>query len=225
MWLTRWSPAFSVAFRNSLAGQISTFPASPTNYAGSSTMPKPHPELAGALSSMLARIDAWLREGGYEGRPVRMFLAGGMAVNYHCGSRYTEDVDATFSARLLLPAREMTVDYVRSDGTPALLYFDANYNDTFALMHPDYRDDALEWTGIGNEDRLVHLYVLTPIDLAVSKISRSSEQDLEDIRSLAEASGFSSDELRGRALEALDYYVGNTVWVRDTIERVCDSLD
>lgn len=124
-------------------------------------MPKPHPELASALSEMLDRIDAWLRTGGYAGSPVRMFLAGGMAVNYHCGSRYTEDVDATFSARLLLPAREMTVDYVRRDGTPALLYFDANYNDTFALMHPDYRGNALEWEGIGNEDRLVHLYVLT----------------------------------------------------------------
>jgi len=187
-------------------------------------MPKPHPELAAALSTMLDRIDAWLREGGYAGNPVRMFLAGGMAVNYHCGSRYTEDVDASFSARLLLPAREMTVDYVRGDGTQALLYFDANYNDTFALMHPDYRPDALAWEGIGNETRLVHLYVLNPLDLAVSKISRSSSQDIEDIRSLARETNFTAEALRDRALEALDYYVGNTVWIRDTIERVCRTL-
>ena len=26
-----------------------------------------------------------------------MILAGGMAVNYYCGTRYTEDVDAVFS--------------------------------------------------------------------------------------------------------------------------------
>lgn len=173
---------------------------------------------------MLDRIDTWLREGGYVGKPVKMFLAGGMAVNYHCGSRYTEDVDATFSARLLLPAREMTVDYVRNDGTEALLYFDANYNDTFALMHPDYREDSVTWEGIGNETRLVQLLVLNSLDLAVSKISRSSSQDLEDIRSLAQETRFTAEALRERALEALDYYVGNTVWVRDSIERVCRSL-
>lgn len=187
-------------------------------------MPNPHPELACALSAMLDRIDAWLRDGGYTGHPVQMFLAGGMAVNFHCGTRYTEDVDATFSARLLLPARQMTVDYVRNDGTPALLYFDANYNDTFALMHPDYREESVDWEGIGNESRLVRLRVLNPLDLAVSKISRSSSQDLEDIRALSSLGLFTRDELRARAFEALDFYVGNTVWVRDTIEKVCSGI-
>lgn len=173
---------------------------------------------------MLDRIDAWLRDGDYTGQPMRMYLAGGMAVNFHCGTRYTEDVDATFSARLLLPSREMTVDYVRQDGTPSLLYLDANYNDSFALMHPDYRDDSIEWEGIGNDSRLVHLHVLNPLDLAVSKISRSSTQDLEDIRALAALRVFTSAELRERAFEAVDYYVGNTAWVRDTIEKVCAEI-
>lgn len=187
-------------------------------------MPKPHPELADALAVMLDRIDAWLREGGYSGKPVRMYLAGGMAVNYHCGTRYTEDVDATFSARLLLPASEMTVDYLRKDGTPSLLYFDANYNDTFALMHPDYRAESVEWQGIGNESRLVHLFVLNPLDLAVSKISRSSNQDLADIQSLASLGLFTRDQLQAHALEALDYYVGNTDWVRATIEKLGNEI-
>ena len=173
---------------------------------------------------MLDRIDAWLRDGGYAGSPVEMYLAGGMAVNYHCGSRYTEDVDATFSARLLVPAKELAIGYVRQAGVHATLYFDANYNDTFALMHPDYREDSVEWLGIGNESRLVRLRVLNPLDLAVSKISRSSEQDLEDIRLLASSGFFTADQLRERALEALDYYVGNTAWVRDTVERVCARI-
>lgn len=174
---------------------------------------------------MLDRIDAWLREGGYSGNPVQMYLAGGMALNYYCGSRYTEDVDATFSARLLVPSRDLAIDYLRRDGSPSTLYFDANYNDTFALMHPDYRDDSIPWDGIGNEKRLIQLRVLTPVDLAVSKISRSSTQDLEDIRQLASLAVFTTAELMARALEALDYYVGNTIWVRGTIERICEALD
>jgi hypothetical protein len=122
-----------------------------------------HPELTRAMSAMLEKLDGFLRAGGYGGEPVRMFLAGGMAMHFHCGTRYTEDVDASFSARVLVPAQDLTVDYIREDGTPSALYFDANYNDSFALMHPDYRDNAQEWQGIGNEQRLVQLYVLTPL--------------------------------------------------------------
>jgi len=45
---------------------------------------------------MLNRLDRHLRDGGYEGASVLMYLAGGMAVHFHCGSRYTDDVDASF---------------------------------------------------------------------------------------------------------------------------------
>lgn len=45
------------------------------------------PELAAALSAMLDKIDATLRDNEYQGEPIRMYLAGGMAVNYYCGSR------------------------------------------------------------------------------------------------------------------------------------------
>ena len=176
------------------------------------------------MRTMLDKLDALLRGGGYEGEPVRMFLAGGMALHFHCGARFTEDVDATFSARLLLPLNELTVDYVREDGTPSALYFDANYNDTFALMHPEYRTNAVEWQGIGNETRLVRLFVLSPVDLAVSKISRFSPQDREDIALLGAAGFFEPEELRERALEALSCYVGNTAWVRGTIEQVCAEM-
>ena len=47
------------------------------------------------MGQMLDKLDAHLRSGGYEGDPIRMFLAGGMALHYHCGARYTEDVDAS----------------------------------------------------------------------------------------------------------------------------------
>ncbi len=59
-------------------------------------MPERHPSLTAALSEMLNRLDRHLRDGGYEGASVLMYLAGGMAVHFHCGSRYTDDVDASF---------------------------------------------------------------------------------------------------------------------------------
>ncbi len=183
-----------------------------------------HPELTAAMGTMLDKLDAWLRAGDYDGEPVRMYLAGGMALHFHCGARYTDDVDASFSARLLVPARELVVDYRREDGTPSTLYFDANYNDSFALLHPDHRKNAIEWPGIGNDRRLVHLYVINPLDLAVSKISRFAPQDREDVLLLASRGFFTADELRTHALQALDYYVGNTQWVRGTIDLICEEM-
>ena len=185
-------------------------------------MSERHPSLTAALSEMLNRLDRHLRDGGYEGAPVQMYLAGGMAVHFHCGSRYTEDVDASFSKRMLVPVNDLTVDYVREDGSPSALYFDANYNDTFALMHPDYRQDSVEWAGLGGG--LVRLRVLNPLDLAVSKLSRYSEQDREDVLLLARQRYFTADELRGRALAALDYYVGDSRWIRLILDQLADEI-
>ena len=73
---------------------------------------KAFPALAAALGEMLDRMDVSLRAGGHAGPPVIMYLAGGVAVNFHCGTRYTEDVDASFSRRFVLP-RDLTVSQPR----------------------------------------------------------------------------------------------------------------
>lgn len=187
-------------------------------------MPEPLPSLKAALSTMLDRLDAHLRDGGYAGEAIKMYLAGGMALNFYSGARYTEDVDASFSHRVLVPASELAVDYLREDGSTSTLYFDANYNDTFALLHPDYRQDAVEWTGIGNDRRLIHLYVLKPVDLAVSKVSRFSEQDRGDILLLAQLNLFTADELLQRSTEALKHYVGDTRWIRVNLDELENEL-
>ena len=183
-----------------------------------------HPELTRAMAEMLDRMDASLRQSGYSGDAIRMFLAGGMAVHFHCGTRYTEDVDASFSRRMLLPTGDLAIDYKREDGTPSTLYFDANYNDTFALMHPDHQENAVEWQGIGNELRVIQLFVLAPLDLAVSKLARFAQQDREDIHSLAGRRYFTGAQLRSHAAEALDYYVGDTARVRGTIDLICNEI-
>lgn len=183
-----------------------------------------HPELTKAMSELLAKMDLSLQESGYSGEAVKMYLAGGMAVHYHCGTRYTEDVDATFSRRLLLPYREMTVDYFQEDGSPSSIYLDPTYNDTFALLHPDYRETSVEWLGMGQEQSKLKLLVLTPLDLAVSKISRFSQQDREDILALAHHRYFTAEQLRAHAEEALEYYVGNTSWVHGSIHLICSEI-
>lgn len=188
-------------------------------------MHKLHPELTEAMKLMLDRIDAFLRESGYAGEPVKMFLAGGMAVHYHCGTRYTDDVDATFSHKLMLPFEQLVIEYMRETGKQSCIYFDTTYNDTFALLHPDHREACVEWEDIGNERRLIHLLVLCPLDLAVSKLSRFSPNDRADILSLARHRYFTSSELKSRAAQALDYYVGDTRWIHLNIAQISEEID
>jgi hypothetical protein len=154
-----------------------------------------------------------------------MFIAGGIAVNYYCGSRYTGDVDASFSRRPLLDFKALTGDYSRADGTRSFLYLDPNYNTLFALLHEDFEGDAVEWPGLGNEGRRVHAYVLAPVDLAVSKIARFSAQGRDDILSLAEHGLVNSEALRRRALHALGNFIGDTRPVRENIDTICRQID
>lgn len=153
-----------------------------------------------------------------------MLLAGGLAVNHYCGTRYTADVDASFSHRVLLPWDELTLNYQKPSGEPAFLYFDTNYTPVLSLMHADYEDDALEWEGIGNEQRLVRLLVLAPVDLALSKVSRFTTRDADDIFALWRAGLFSLSQLQDRAEDALKYYIGIDRPVRLNLKLISERI-
>ena len=62
--------------------------------------------------------------------------------------RVTTDVDAEFDARVFIP-NDLIVDVKLEDGSHKAVFFDTNYNSTFALMHEDYTDDAHPF-GSGN---------------------------------------------------------------------------
>ncbi|MFA6230921.1 MAG: DUF6036 family nucleotidyltransferase [Rhodanobacter sp.] len=135
---------------------------------------------------------------------VNVYLAGGMAVHLYTQNRMTMDVDAEFDARIAIP-NDVLVDVEQGDGSTRPMYIDTNYNSTFALMHPGYRDDA-EFIDFGLRSFRVH--VLQPVDLAVSKIARFQDMDREDIRALVLLGLTTADAIKQRADEAVDYFVG-----------------
>jgi hypothetical protein len=147
------------------------------------------------------------------GRPVDVYLAGGMAVHLYTGSRVTTDVDAEFAARVLVP-NDLMVELALEDGSPQVIYLDTNYNPTFALMHEDYQDDAIP-VDFGVAELRVH--VLSPVDLALSKIARFAANDREDIRSLVCLGLTTADEIERRASSALPGYVGATAMLRSNL--------
>lgn len=190
--------------------------------------PKPFPELTEALRVMIDRIEDSLRESGYVGPPIQARLAGGMAVNYWCGTRYTRDVDADFSRRFILP-KNLTVQYTQQDGANAYIYFDHQYNTSLALLHENFDVDSVLHESLNRPSskgsRLVEVRVLSPDDLAVSKLARYTENDRRDIYALALNKLITVGSLRERAEQALKNFIGNKKTLQTTIDMVCRDIE
>lgn len=170
-----------------------------------------------AFSEIVSRIEASL--GRQLVDPVRMYVAGGAAVHFYVGARVTEDVDASFSHRIILP-ENLEVAYVDA-GELRTLYFDRQYSNTFALMHEDFEVDAVPYAAHNQGDRNLLVYFLSPVDLAVSKLSRFSDQDIEDIKALVNAGLVTEVQLKERAEEAMGGYVGNADVLRSHLQHAC----
>lgn len=137
-------------------------------------------------------------------KPLTVYLAGGMAVHLYTANRVTTDVDAEFSGRIIIP-NDLMVEITLEDGSPQLIYLDTNYNSTFALMHEDYQDDAIP-VDLGLE--YIQVRVLSPADLAVSKIARLADNDREDIQALVRLGLTTANDMERRANSALVGYIG-----------------
>jgi hypothetical protein len=156
--------------------------------------------LAGGLRELFRQLQDRLSLS----RSVNVYLAGGMAVHLYTASRVTTDVDAEFSDRLFLP-NDLMVEVTLEDGASQILYLDTNYNSTFALMHEDYLDDSIP-VDLGVDQ--IRVLVLSPVDLAVSKIARFADNDKDDIAALVRLGLTTADEIERRATSALAAYVG-----------------
>jgi len=180
-------------------------------------------EYVHAFRELVARIAESLHDVPPPVLPIRMYVAGGAALHFHTGERVSVDVDAVFSRRIILPD-DLDVAYRDEDGTARLLYFDRQYNDTLGLMHEDAHDDSIPLALEGIDTRVLDVRILTPLDLAVSKLGRFSEQDRADIAALARRGLVDESNLERRALEALEIYVGDTRRLRGTIASAVELV-
>lgn len=190
-------------------------------------MPRSHrarPEYLEAFGELARRITEVLQPLPRKARPVRMYVAGGAALHFYTGERVSRDVDAAFSHRIALP-ENLEVAYRDADGAARLLYFDRQYSDAFALLHEDAYDDAEALALPGIDRAVLDVRLLTPLDLAVSKIGRFTDQDREDIAALARYGLITAAALRRRAREALAGYVGDTARVQSAIEMACRIVE
>lgn len=165
-----------------------------------------HTALAEGLRALFQKLEQRLALRS----PLNVYLAGGMAIHLYTATRVTTDVDAEFKGRIFLP-NDLMVEVALEDGTQQIVYFDSNYNSSFALMHEDYQDDSIP-VDLGLEKIRVH--VLSPVDLAVSKIARFADNDKEDIAALVRLGLTNADQIEQRATSALEGYVGGLAMLK-----------
>lgn len=177
-----------------------------------------------AFARIAAKIAARLKDVNPKQLPIRLVVAGGAALHLHTGSRVSVDIDGVFSRRVVIDD-DLEASYKDADGRARVLYFDRNYNDTLGLMHEDAQDDAEPVDLPGVDGRVLDVRVLTPLDLAVSKLARFNDQDRADIELLAREKRIDAKSLKMRADEALGGYVGDVASVRTTIDLACRIVE
>jgi hypothetical protein len=182
------------------------------------------PEFLAAFRELAGRIANTLTHVSRRALPVKMYVAGGAALHLYTGQRLSDDIDASFSHRIALPD-DLEVSYRGADGTAELLYFDRQYNDTLGLLHEDAYDDSIALPLAGIDPGVLEVRLLSPLDLAVSKLGRFSDQDRDDIVALARLKLVNSRGLRTRAQDAVAGYVGDTNRMQGTIDVACRILE
>jgi hypothetical protein len=182
------------------------------------------PEFLAAFRELAGRIASTLTQVSKRALPIKMYVAGGAALHLYTGERLSNDIDASFSHRIALP-EDLEVSYVGPDGNAQLLFFDRQCNDTLGLLHEDAYDDSLPLQLDGIDAAVLDVRLLSPLDLAVSKLGRFSEQDRNDIIALAKLKLVESGRLCARAQSALAGYVGDIDRVQGSIEIACRILE
>ena len=171
--------------------------------------------VAGKIASRLKGVDPKLL-------PIKLYVAGGAALHLHTGSRVSVDIDGVFSRKVVIDD-DLEASYRDADGRVRVLYYERNYNDS--LMHDHAQADSGRVDLAGVDGKVLEVRVLSPLDLAVSKLLLFSDQDREDIELLAREKLIDAKPLRKRAEEALGGYVGDVASVRTTIDVACRLVE
>ena len=129
-------------------------------------------------------------------RPVDIILIGGAAALLSGAvKRVTEDIDILASSETIRMLKRAGI--LRSPIQPVA--------DSFLCLHPDYRKACIYLRDLSFPPK-IRVYRLSPLDLAVSKLSRFQQVDIEDIEAILKNEKIARKKLLKRYATARAYY-------------------
>lgn len=166
-----------------------------------------------SILSLVEKIVDFLPE--KNNSPLKITLVGGAAIWFYCENNNYNEVNAIFSQKILLPQISIPL-YNNKE-----LTWGVQYSNSIRLLHDYAEDDTIFIANIKNK---INLSILNPIDLAVTKIDRYSEDDKNDIINLSKKGLIEDSILERRVKEALSYYVGNTRILNANLKFALESI-
>jgi len=159
--------------------------------------------MAIAIFELFAGLEDLIREKFDDLPPgsVKAFIFGGCAVHLYTNARGSNDLDAELEASKSLNIESIILDLdtVYFDD-PALgassIEWDSNFNTGIPSLSPDYRAGAVP---LVTGDNILQVYLVSAVDIAVSKLSRLAADDMNDIQSLYSNKRFTLDEFKSTA--------------------------
>ena len=172
--------------------------------------------LGQALISMFKSVEAELVLESAGPGAVKVIVFGGCAVHLYTHHRVSTDVDAEIyeahvpdGLHLQTMLAEIPEQYVdERSGRLMELNYGFQCNTSFGPIHEDYWERSLPFEEFPVESPL-HVHIAAPVDIAISKLGRATDQDIGDIKALLRAGFILTSEFRRLALQAIDVYVGN----------------
>jgi hypothetical protein len=164
-----------------------------------------------AILKLFKELEDWLTE-HHENLPngaVKAFIFGGCAFHIHTNARGSNDIDAEIKAISLLKKEDIflflennDIEFLDTNNLETNLEFDSGFNTSLASIDPDYDERVIALV----YDSIVEVYLVSGLDLAVSKLARLSDRDIQDIQELYRKNKFSIEEFKKSANNAKDYY-------------------
>ncbi len=184
--------------------------------------------LAQALISLLRGVAAELH--GQPGGAIKIIIFGGCAVHLYTGHRVSTDIDGEIFETINLPGgkaaallAEFPQEFLDVDtGRTLELNWDLGFTTTLGPLHEDYLERGIRMSEFPDESP-IHVYVAAPVDVAISKLGRAQEHDLNDIAAMLRKGLIDVDELRRLADEAIDCYVGNQQAPATVLKHLLDD--
>lgn len=140
---------------------------------------------------------------------VKAFIFGGCAFHIHTNARGSNDIDAEIQAIQQLKKHDIVlflenndVEYLDDNNLETNLEFDRSFNTSLASVDPDYPERAIPLVA----NSIVEVYLVSGLDLAISKLARLSDRDIEDIKELYLNGKFSLEAFKKSANNAEMYY-------------------
>ncbi|WP_296281986.1 DUF6036 family nucleotidyltransferase [uncultured Acinetobacter sp.] len=164
-----------------------------------------------AIFELFKKLEDWivLNHKNLKNGAVKVYIFGGCAFHIHTNARGSNDIDAEIQAISYLKKEEIylflenhDIEYMDENGLETNLEFDSGFNTSLASIDPDYDERLIPL--ISNS--IVEVYLVSGLDLAVSKLARLSDRDIEDIKELYLKGKFSLEAFKKSANNAEMYY-------------------